>query len=89
MTIWGILGMIVVGLIAGALARLIMPGKDPMGVMMTILLGIAGSFVGGFIGNLIWRPAGGSYFHPGGILLSIVGALLLLWLWRMIRTRTA
>jgi len=86
---WRILVMIVVGLIAGALARLIMPGKDPMGVLMTIVLGIAGSFVGGLIANLIWRPADGNYFHPGGILLSIGGALLLLWLWRMIRTRTA
>lgn len=89
MSVWSILGIIIVGLIAGALARLIMPGKDPMSIWMTILLGIAGSFVGGFIGNLIWHPAGGGYFHPGGILLSLVGAILLLWLWRMIRTRTA
>ena len=85
-----IIVMIIVGLIAGALARLIMPGKDPMGIWMTILLGIAGSFLGGFIGNLIFRPEGESYFHPGGILLSIVGAVILLWLWRMIqRRRTA
>ena len=85
-----ILVMLIVGLIAGALARLILPGKDPMGILMTILLGIAGSFVGGFIGNLIWRPEGGDYFHPGGIILSIVGAILLLWIWRMIqRRRTA
>ncbi len=85
-----IIVMIIVGLIAGALARLIMPGKDPMGIWMTILLGIAGSFLGGFIGNLIFRPEGESYFHPGGILLSIVGAVILLWIWRMIqRRRTA
>ena len=87
---WRIIVMLIVGLIAGALARLILPGKDPMGIWMTMLLGIAGSFLGGFIGNLIWRPEGGSYFHPGGIVLSVVGAILLLWIWRMIqRRRTA
>jgi uncharacterized membrane protein YeaQ/YmgE (transglycosylase-associated protein family) len=84
-----IIVMLVVGLIAGALARLILPGKDPMGIGMTVLLGIAGSFVGGFIGNLIWHPAGGNYLHPGGIVLSVLGAVLLLWIWRMIRARTA
>jgi len=81
--------MLAVGLIAGALARLILPGKDPMSIWMTALLGIAGSFVGGFIGNLIWRPEGGDLFHPGGILLSVLGAVLLFWIWRMIRPRTA
>ena len=81
-----IIGMIIVGLIAGALARLIMPGKDPMGILMTILLGIAGSFVGGFVATLIWRNETGT-FRPGGILLSILGAILLLFLWRMIRSK--
>ncbi|MFY9555452.1 MAG: GlsB/YeaQ/YmgE family stress response membrane protein [Blastocatellia bacterium] len=80
-----IIWWIIVGLIVGALARLIMPGKDPMGWLATAVLGIAGSFVGGFIGNLIWRPADGSYFHPGGLLLSLLGALLLLFLWRKFR----
>jgi uncharacterized membrane protein YeaQ/YmgE (transglycosylase-associated protein family) len=84
-----IIVMLIVGLIAGALARLILPGRDPMGIGMTALLGIAGSFVGGFIGNLIWRPDDGNLFHPGGIVLSVVGAILLLWIWRMIRSRTA
>ena len=83
-----IVGMIIVGLIAGALARLIMPGKDPMGILMTIILGIAGSFVGGFVGTLI-RPSETGDFRPAGILLSILGALLLLFLWRMIRSRSA
>ena len=83
-----IIGMLIVGLIAGALARLIMPGKDPMGILMTIVLGIAGSFVGGFIARLIWHTDG-SYIHPGGLILSILGAILLLWVWRMVRARTA
>ena len=84
-----IIVMLIVGLIAGALARLILPGKDPMSIWMTALLGIAGSFVGGFIGNLIWHKEGGGYIHPGGLLLSVLGAILLLWIWRMIRARTA
>lgn len=84
-----IIVMLIVGLIAGALARLIMPGKDPMGLWMTALLGIAGSFLGGFISRLIWRPAGDAAFHPAGLILSVVGAILLLWIWRMIRARTA
>lgn len=79
-----ILWWIIVGLIAGALARFIMPGKDPMGILATIVLGIAGSIVGGFIGSLIWTADGGG-FQPGGILLSILGALLLLFIWRKLR----
>ena len=86
---WHIIVMIVVGLIAGALARLILPGKDPMSLLMTIVLGIAGSFLGGLISRLIWRPEADTAFRPGGLILSVVGALLLLWIWRMIRTRTA
>ena len=84
-----IIGMIIVGLIAGALARLILPGKDPMGLLMTAVLGIVGSFVGGFIGSLVWRTEGSSYFRSGGILLSVLGAVLVLWIWRMFRARTA
>ena len=76
---------IIVGLIVGALARLLLPGRDPMGWLATILLGIAGSFLGGFIGNLIWHPPSGSYFHPGGFFLSLIGAILLLLVWRQLR----
>jgi uncharacterized membrane protein YeaQ/YmgE (transglycosylase-associated protein family) len=83
-----IVGMIIVGLVAGALARLIMPGKDPMGILMTIILGIAGSFVGGFVANLIW-PSETGELRLNRILPSILGALLLLFLWRMIRSRSA
>lgn len=83
-----IIGMVIVGLIAGALARLIMPGKDPMGILMTIILGVAGSFVGGFVATLIWRSETGG-FRPGGIVLSVLGAILLLFLWRMIQRKSA
>ena len=85
-----IIGMIIVGLVAGALARLILPGKDPMGLMMTAVLGIIGSFVGGIIGTLLhMRNEDKGYFVHGGFLLSILGAILVLWIWRMIRSRTA
>lgn len=83
-----IIGMLIVGLIAGALARLIMPGKDPMGILMTIILGVAGSFVGGFVATLIWRSETGA-FRPGGIILSVLGAMLLLFLWRMFQRKSA
>jgi uncharacterized membrane protein YeaQ/YmgE (transglycosylase-associated protein family) len=74
-----------VGLIAGGLARLIMPGKDPMGLLATILLGIAGSILGGLVSRALWGSDNGG-FHPAGLLLSLVGAVLLLWIWRAIRS---
>jgi len=75
------LWMFVVGLIVGAIARYIMPGAAHMGIVMTGVLGIVGSFVGGFIARLFSKPAPGAPFHPAGIILSIVGALIVLWLW--------
>jgi len=78
---------LIIGLIAGALSRLIMPGRDPMGVLATIILGIVGSIIGGLVGGLIWRRENG--FHPGGLILSLLGAILVLWIWRMIRSRSA
>jgi len=78
---------LIVGLIAGALARLIMPGRDPMGIIATIILGIVGSIIGGLIGWAIWGTNNGR-FQPGGILLSILGAIIVLWLWRMTRSRS-
>jgi len=72
-----ILGWIVFGLVAGALARLLMPGRQPMGLIMTVVLGIVGSFVGGAIGNIF---GSGSIFDPtpSGYIGSIVGAFLIL-----------
>lgn len=82
-----ILWYIIVGLIVGALARLILPGRDPMGWLATILLGIAGAVVGGYVGRLIIdRPAGSSIFDTSFI-FSLLGAILLLWLWRMIQSK--
>ena len=79
---------LIVGLIAGALARLIMPGRDPMGIIATILLGIVGSVVGGLVSWAIWGNNNGR-FQPAGLLLSILGAIIVLWIWRMTRSRTA
>ena len=75
---------IVIGLITGALARRLMPGKDRMGIIITIILGIAGSVAGRFIARLIWKNETGP-FSPGGLLLSVLGAVLLLFLSRRVR----
>jgi uncharacterized membrane protein YeaQ/YmgE (transglycosylase-associated protein family) len=78
---------LIIGLVAGALARLIMPGKDSMGILATMLLGIAGSIVGGLVSWALWGTDS-SGFHAGGLLLSILGAILLLWIVRMVRSRS-
>jgi len=80
----GVLGWIVFGLVVGIIAKLIMPGRDPGGFIVTILLGIAGALIGGFIG----RAAG--WYGPNdtaGWLMSILGAIILLALYRMLFAR--
>ena len=79
-----LLWSIIVGFIVGLIARAIMPGVDQMGFWMTAIIGIGGSLVGGLIGMVIKRPAPGTPFHPAGILLSIVGALILLYAMRYV-----
>jgi uncharacterized membrane protein YeaQ/YmgE (transglycosylase-associated protein family) len=77
----GVLGWIVFGLIVGVIAKLLMPGRDPGGFIVTILLGICGALLGGYVG----RVAG--WYGPGdgaGYLMSILGAILLLALYRMV-----
>lgn len=77
----------VIGLIVGALARLIMPGPDPMGIFATMLLGIVGSLVGGLIGSALFRtPGGGGLSHPG-FLFSLLGAVIVLFFWRLAHRR--
>ena len=75
----------IVGLVIGALAKMIMPGRDPGGIIVTILLGIAGSVVGNMIGSGLGLYAPG---EPAGFIMSLVGALLLLWIYRMITARS-
>ncbi len=79
-----ILWSIIVGFFAGLIARAVFPGANPMGLMMTTILGIAGSIVGGLIARLIWKHEPGQKFHAGGFVLSIVGALVLLFVWRFV-----
>ncbi len=77
----GILAWIVLGLIAGAIAKAIMPGKDPGGIIVTILLGIAGALLAGFIGKAVgWYDEG----EAAGFLAAIVGAFIILFLYRTI-----
>ncbi len=76
-----ILWMLIIGLVAGALAKLIMPGKDPGGIIVTMLIGVAGAFIAGFLGRALgWYDAGES----AGIIASIIGALILLALYRVV-----
>ena len=78
---------LIIGLIAGALARLIMPGRDPMGIIATIILGIVGSILGGLVSWAIWGSSTGR-IQPAGLLLSILGAIIVLWIWRMAKSRS-
>lgn len=75
---------IVIGLVVGALAKLFMPGKDPGGIIITILLGIAGSVVAHFLGGMLGLYRQG---EPAGFIASVLGAMLLLLLYRMMRKR--
>ena len=76
----GILGWIFFGLIVGVIGKFLMPGKDPGGFIVTILLGIAGSLLGGFIGQLLGLSSG----EPAGFVGSVIGAILLLIIYRMV-----
>jgi uncharacterized membrane protein YeaQ/YmgE (transglycosylase-associated protein family) len=80
----GILTWAIFGLIAGALAKWIMPGKDPGGIFITMLLGIAGALVGGFLASLVGIGSV-SGFNIGSFLIAVVGALLLLFIYRKMK----
>ena len=81
----GFLWTLIIGLVVGAIAKLIMPGRDPGGIIVTMLIGVAGALLAGFIGRAL-----GWYSDPGtgpGIIASIVGAIILLFLYRLIAGR--
>ena len=83
-----IITMIVVGLVAGALARLIVPGRQHLSVLMTIVLGIVGSFVGGFLGYLVFhQDAQDGFLQPAGIIGSILGSIIVLLIWSRVGAR--
>ncbi len=81
---FGVLGWILFGLVVGALAKLVMPGRDPGGIIVTILLGIVGAVVGGWLGRALGLYGPG---EPAGFLMSLVGAIVLLAIYRMIAGR--
>jgi uncharacterized membrane protein YeaQ/YmgE (transglycosylase-associated protein family) len=76
-----IIGWIIFGLIVGAIARFLMPGSQPMGIVMTILLGVAGSFAGGYVGSLISGGGIHNMGQPAGWIGAVLGALLLLFVY--------
>lgn len=83
----GVIGWIVFGVIVGAIAKLLMPGRDPGGIIVTMALGIAGALLGGFLGRALgWYQEN----EPAGFLMSLAGAVLLLFIYRMVvgRRRT-
>ena len=83
-----ILGFIILGLVAGLVARLLVPGPDPMGILGTILLGIVGSFIGGFLGYLLFgEDVEEGAFQPAGFLGAIVGAVIALLIYRQTNRR--
>jgi uncharacterized membrane protein YeaQ/YmgE (transglycosylase-associated protein family) len=79
-----ILAWIVVGLIAGAIAKMLMPGDDPGGIILTILLGIAGAIVGGFVAVALNISNGVDDFDIGTIVLAVLGSMVLLFGYRMV-----
>jgi uncharacterized membrane protein YeaQ/YmgE (transglycosylase-associated protein family) len=86
MTMFSILGWIIFGLIVGALAKLVMPGRDPGGIFVTIVLGIVGALLGGWLGRAI------GWYGPNeaaGFVMALIGALILLGLYRLLVARRA
>jgi len=82
----GVIGWLVIGLLAGGIAKLLMPGKDPGGCLVTILLGIAGALLAGFLGKAVgWYEEG----EAAGFLAAIVGAFLILLIYRLVLRRRA
>ena len=80
-----IIWSIVVGFLAGLVARAVIPGPQPMGLIATTGVGIVGSVIGGLLGRVITRPQPGDRFHPAGFLMSVVGAIVLLVLLKLLR----
>lgn len=83
-----IIFLIVIGFVAGFLARLLVPGRDPMSIGQTWLLGVVGSFIGGFLGYLIFRADDrDGWVQPAGFIGSIIGAVIALLIWRATQRR--
>ena len=85
--VMGILGFIIVGLIAGAIARAILPGKQGGGWIATLVLGVVGALLGGFIGSAIFGGGLGTFWSPRTWILALVGSLVVLVIWGFVRGR--
>jgi uncharacterized membrane protein YeaQ/YmgE (transglycosylase-associated protein family) len=84
-----IIGLLIIGLIAGALARLLVPGRQEMSVPLTMVIGVIGSFVGGFLGALIFgKDIDDGFFQTSGIIGSIIGAIIVLLIWQKMGSRS-
>ncbi len=81
----GLLASLIIGLIVGAVAKLLMPGRDPGGIIVTMLLGIAGAMVAGYLGRMLgwYEPQ-----QPAGLIASVLGAMLVLYIYRVATGRT-
>ena len=85
-----IVSILVIGLVAGVLARLLVPGKQNLSVAMTIILGVVGSFVGGFLGYLLFhKDSAEGFLQPSGIVGSVIGALVVLVIWLRVGGRSS
>ncbi|GAB4587880.1 GlsB/YeaQ/YmgE family stress response membrane protein [Nocardia sp. NPDC127526] len=86
---WGIITMIIIGLIAGAIARLIVPGKEDFGWILTIVLGIVGAWVGGTLGSLVFAPHEFTIRPPveHTFIGAIIGSILILLIYKFVRAR--
>ncbi len=85
--LFNLIGHLIIGVIVGAIARFLLPGRDPMGCLATAVLGIIGSIVGGFIGRLLLGQRDGTGMLRPSFLMSVIGAVLVLWLWRKIQSK--
>jgi len=83
-----IIGFLIIGLIAGFIARALVPGRQSMGVLETLILGVIGSFVGGFLGRLIFHH-GNSLLQPSSIIGSIIGSIIVLLIYMQVRGRSS
>lgn len=81
----GLIWQMLFGLVVGAIAKLLMPGRDPGGIIVTMIIGMVGALIGSLIGRVLWGGPG----YRAGWLLSILGAMLLLWIYRLVIGRRA
>ncbi|RYD15310.1 MAG: GlsB/YeaQ/YmgE family stress response membrane protein [Lysobacteraceae bacterium] len=83
------LWMLIVGLVVGIVAKFLMPGKDPGGFIITAILGVAGMFLGGWLGSMVFGTTPpGSEVQPAGFIGGVIGALILLAIYRLVKRRT-